>query len=399
LRILIVTPSIPYPPNWGFGIRVYQIVRELSRHHTVSLVCYASDGDDTKIEAMAQICHSVHVVPNPLPNERAKRLAQLRSMARRSSFQTSSLNTDAMRDLLHQLLTGEQYDLVQFESSQLASLPIIGSTPWIVDEHNLEYELLRRMYETERSPLRKLYNWVEYRKFRREERSSWLRADACVVTSERERAVVASHATDTPVHLSPNGVDIDYFVADDGDVDANRIVFTGLMSYRPNIDAVTYFVQRILPLVLETKPEVVFEIVGQGPPAEVTTLEGRNVRVVGAVPDTRPYVRRAAVFVVPLRMGSGTRLKILEGLAMGKGLVTTSLGCEGIDVIDGEHVLITDGEAEFARATVTLIDDVHLAARLGRNGRALVEQTYSWSSIVTHLEVFHQQIVDSRRQG
>jgi glycosyltransferase involved in cell wall biosynthesis len=98
-------------------------------------------------------------------------------------------------------------------------------------------------------------------------------------------------------------------------------------------------------------------------------------------------------------MGSGTRLKILEGLAMGKGLVTTSLGCEGIDVIDGEHVLITDGEAEFARATVTLIDDVHLAARLGRNGRALVEQTYSWSSIVTHLEVFHQQIVDSRRQG
>ena len=229
-----------------------------------------------------------------------------------------------MSDLVNGLLARERYDLVQFEASQLASFPLASSTPWIVDEHNLEYELLRRMYKTEHSPLRKLYNWTEYRKFLREERSSWSRAEACVVTSERERAVVASQATDTPVHVVPNGVDIDHFIPDDDDVDPNRIVFTGLMSYRPNIDAVTFFVQRILPLIVAEKPDVVFDIVGQGPPPEVRRLEGRSVRVVGEVPDTRPYVRRAGAFVVPLRMGSGTRLKILEGLAMGKGLVTTA---------------------------------------------------------------------------
>jgi glycosyltransferase involved in cell wall biosynthesis len=301
-----------------------------------------------------------------------------------------------MSDLVNELLARERFDLVQFESSQLASFRLVSNAPWIIDEHNLEYELLRRMYETERSPLRKLFNWTEYRKFRREERSSWSGADACVVTSERERAVIVSQAAHTPVHVSPNGVDLDYFAPADDEVDPNRLVFTGLMSYRPNIDAVTFFVQRILPLILAEKPDVVFEIVGQGPPPEVRRLEGLSVRVVGAVPDTRPYVRRAAAFVVPLRMGSGTRLKILEGLAMEKGLVTTSLGCEGIDVTDGEHLLVADSDSEFARATLTLIDDVELASRLGRTGRAMVEHSYSWSSIVAELEQF-QQLVVSRR--
>lgn len=393
MRILIVTPSIPYPPNWGFGIRVYQFVRELSRTHTVSVLCYAHPGEDDKVAALAELCHSVHVVPTPLPSERAKRQAQLVSLFRRSSFQTSSLRTEAMRRAAAELLTGERFDLVQFESSQMSSLPLADEVACILDEHNVEYELLQRMYQTERSPLRKLYNWSEYRKFRREETNSWRRADACVVTSDRERAILAEHAPDKLIHVAPNGVDIEYFTGSDHDVDPGSIVFTGLMNYRPNIDAVTFFVRQVLPLILEKKPRANFTIVGLGAPEEVTRLAGPNVHVVGEVPDVRPFVSRAAVFAVPLRMGSGTRLKILEGLAMKKGVVSTTLGCEGIAVRDGEHLLIADGAPAFADAVVRLMDDALLAGRLGSQGRTLVEQNYSWVSIVRDLEHLHGRVL------
>ncbi len=172
-------------------------------------------------------------------------------------------------------------------------------------------------------------------------------------------------------------------------MDPNSLVFTGLMSYRPNIDAVSYFVRHILPLIVAQRPTVRFTIVGQGAPAEITRLEGPNVHVAGKVPDVRPFVNRAAAFVVPLRMGSGTRLKILEGMAMGKAVVSTTLGCEGIDVRHGEHLVIADGAPAFAEAVLSLMADANRAAGLGRDGRALVEQSYSWVSIVAELERFH----------
>ena len=397
LRILIVTPSIPYPPNWGFGIRVFQIVRQLSQRHSVSVLCYADEGDDDKVAALAEVCHSVHTVTSPLPDSRSKRTAQLLSLLRRSSFQTASVRTSAMQLRATELVSSEKFDLVQFESSQMSWLELPSGLPSIVDEHNIEYELLQRMYQTERSPFRKLYNWGEFRKFRREERASWHRADGCAVTSDREGAILAGFEPHQLIHVAPNGVDITYFTGDDKAVDDNSIVFTGLLSYRPNIDAVTFFTKQVLPLIVRRRPNVVFSIVGLGAPSEVTRLAGPNVRFVGEVPDVRPAVRSAGAFVVPLQMGSGTRLKILEGLSMGKGMVSTTLGCEGIAVRDGQHLLVADDPVAFAEAVLSLLDDRQLAARLGREGRALVEQSYSWLSIVDGLERFHERVLDARR--
>ncbi len=397
LRILIVTPSIPYPPNWGFGIRVYQIVRELSRRHTVSVICYSRPGEEDKIEALEQVCHSVHTVQNPLADRRAKRLAQLTAMVSRTSFQTASLRTAEMQTLLTSIVAGEHFDLVQFESSQMCSLQLPRSVPWIVDEHNLEFELLQRMGRTESSPIRKLFNWVEHRKFKREEMSSWERADACIVTSDREARIVAAHVPQQSIHVAPNGVDIEFFApAEDPaeSVDPDEMVFTGLLSYRPNADAVTYFVKQVLPLIVARCPRARFTVVGLDAPLEVTRLAGPNVDIVGAVPDVRPYVRRAALFVVPLRMGSGTRLKILEGLAAAKGVVSTTVGCEGIDVVAGEHLLVADTAADLADAIVSLQTDTTRAAELGKAGRRLVEDRYSWVSIVDELEGFHQTVVE-----
>ena len=267
-----------------------------------------------------------------------------------------------------------------------------------MDEHNLEYELLQRMIYTERSPLRKLYNFSEYVKFKREEQRCWQRADACILTSEREQTILKAHLSGKPTHVAPNGVDIEFFQPSSSLPDPNSLVFTGLISYRPNTDAVIFFVKEVLPLIVQQRPKTVFSIVGMGAPDEVTRLAGPNVRVTGKVDDVRPYIQEASVFVVPLRMGSGTRLKVLEGLAMGKAMVSTRLGCEGIRVQDGKHLLMADEPATFAQATLNLMEDREKALHLGTAGRALVEQEYSWASIVQTMEDFHRQVLKSKRQ-
>ena len=375
---------------------MYQVVRELSRRHTVSVLCYASTRDEEKVAALAEVCHSVHTVAAPLPDSRSKRTAQMLSLFRRSSFQTASVRTTEMQHKATELLVGEHFDLVQFESSQMSWLELPDGVRSIVDEHNIEYELLQRMYQTERSPLRKLYNWSEFRKFRREEQASWRRADGCAVTSDREGEFLALTEPDKLIHVAPNGVDVAYFSAGSDQIDENSVVFTGLLNYRPNIDAVTFFTKQVLPLIVRRRPNVVFSIVGLGAPSEVTRLAGPNVRFIGEVPDVRPYVLGAGVFVVPLRMGSGTRLKILEGLAMEKGMVSTTLGCEGIAVRDGHHLLVADTPIAFADAVLSLLDDRQRAARLGKEGRSLVEQSYSWLSIVEGLEQFYERVLEQR---
>lgn len=395
MRILIVTPSVPYPPNWGFGIRVFQMIRQLSREHQVSVLCYAVDGDADKVRALAAECHSVHIVAPPARTVQAKRRKQLTSMVSRRSFQVASLTSRELQSAFDDLLRAERFDVVQFESSQMCSLNVPVDVPWIVDEHNVEYELLQRMYQTERSPLRKLYNWAEFRKFRREEQASWRHASACAVTSDRERDIVAAHVPGQRVHVAPNGVDTEFYTPSPEAADPDGIVFTGLLSYRPNADAVVYFSKHVMPLIVAERPSAMFNVVGMGVTPEISRCAGPNVRIVGAVPDVRPHVHAASVFVAPLRMGSGTRLKILEAMSMGKAIVTTTVGCEGIDAVDGKHLRIADTPADMAREVVALLSDPAAAEQLGRHGRELVERQYDWPSIVHDLAAFHRQVVDA----
>jgi len=166
------------------------------------------------------------------------------------------------------------------------------------------------------------------------------------------------------------------------------------MKYRPNVDAALYFVRQVLPQILAVRPALVFYIVGGEPPAEVRELAGPHVVVTGTVADVRPYVRNAAVFVVPLRMGGGTRLKVLEGLSMRKAMVSTTLGCEGIDVEDRRHLLIADTPAAFASAVLRLLQEPALGEALAEAGRDLVDRRYRWERVVGELEAFYDELLD-----
>jgi sugar transferase (PEP-CTERM/EpsH1 system associated) len=395
-KVLILTPSLPYPPIWGFGIRVYQFLRLLARNHRVHLLTFAGPNDAERIAHLETVCEAVHTVPGVPDMESNKRRGQVASLLSPVSFQRRNLTSSAMQHKLDEICAQHNYDVVQVESSQLAGYRFDPRAAVVLDEHNIEYELLYRMYASDRSPVRRAYNWLEYRKFRSEEIRSWKEATGCVMTSAREREMVREVSGKKAVTVVPNAVDVHNFVPSDAPVDSDSVVMTGLMRYRPNSDAALFFLREVMPLILTRRPNLVFYVVGAGPPEELKRLAGSNVVVTDTVLDVRPYVHKAAVFVVPLRMGSGTRLKVLEGLAMAKPMVSTSLGCEGIDVRHGEHLLVADEPAHFADAVLKLMSEPELGARLGRTGRELVLQQYSWETVVEELERFYDELLSDR---
>jgi polysaccharide biosynthesis protein PslH len=389
LRILMLAGALPYPPDWGAGIRNYEIVRFLAARHAVTLMAYATGDEVDKVQAFGELGAAVVTVELPAAARRLKRRAQLTSMFSARSYQLASMYSRAMQSEITRALTTGGFDLVLVEQSQMGQFDFGSGPARVLDEHDIGYELLRQYFQTERGLLRKMYNVVEFAKFWRQEQTIWQRFHGCILHSERERAIVGRRAPLTRTAVVPSGVSLERFKPDPATVtDPASLVFTGTMNFRPNIDAMTYFVRQILPRICAQRPEVVLAIVGARPPAEVARLAGPNVILTGRVPDVRPYLKKAAVVVVPVRIGSGTRMKVVEALAMGKAMVSTTLGSEGHVARPGEHYLVGDTPQAFAEQVLRLLADASLARALGQRGRQLIEEEYSWSSLLGRFEGF-----------
>ncbi len=378
-------------------MRNYQLLRHLAQRHDVTLVTYASPHPGA-LEALEALCERVIVEEHPIgPEQSTKRFRQLGSLISPRSYHSTWLLSSWLQKTLDRLIAADRFDIVQIESSMMCGFDVSNSRAVLaLDEHNIEYEGLLRSCRTEGSVLRKLYYFGEYLKCRREEIAFWHEADGCTLTSAREEAILRDRIPTKPTAVVPNGVDAEYFRPTGATSDPNEIVFTGLMSYRPNVDAVTFFVRTIFPRIRHLNPIARFTVVGAEPPPDVTRLAGPDVQVTGAVSDVRPYLERAGVVVVPIRMGSGTRLKVAEGLAMAKAIVSTSVGAEGIDVRHGEHLLIADDPLLFADQVVRLSRERQLATELGTAGRAFAQARLSWKASAARLEAFHDELLDAR---
>lgn len=397
MQILIVSKCVPYPPSFGGAARVYHLARVLARDHGVSLLCYGSAAEREHVATLAARSIEVQTVPPP-PGARWRRLYQARSLVGRP-FHYYNFYSGAMTRALHATLARRRFDVVQIEFSEMAYHPVPPGPIRILDEHNVEFLLLDRVWRQERKPLRRLYGRVHARKFRPDELAACRRMNAVLTTSDKDRSVLRAEGIDVPMHVIPNGVDVEFFTPDQAPVQRPRLLFTGAINYVPNTDAVIHFCRDILPAVRTAVPEVSFAIVGRDPPGRVRRLTGPSVVVTGTVPDVRPWMREATVFVVPLRSGSGTRLKILEALASGCAVVSTSIGCEGLDVTHGEDILIADTPAEFAQAVVRSLRDPELRARLGARGRTLVERQYRWDAIGGTLSALYTELLEARAKA
>ncbi len=373
-------------------MRVYQLARQLSARHHVTLLTYAGGNATGEDRRHASWFEAAEVVPKPRAH-RFKRRAQLASVLTPRSYHLGNLRSGEMRRAIGRLLHGRSFDLVQVESSQMAAMIPESDAPVVLDEHNVEFMLLARIARTEPGLARRWFGRLEAIKARREEVAAWSRADGVVFTSASDLSVMHRIDPGKRARVVANGVDVDHFTPSAEPVDPSVIVFTGSINYRPNTDAVDYFNRQVFPSVRRLRPSARFIVVGQGAPSWLLQNAPAGVEFTGQVEDVRPYLARASVVVAPLRSGSGTRLKILEALAMAKPVVTTAIGCEGLAVGDGEHVCVADEPELFAERIVGLMSDGEFAAELGNRGRELVVRDYSWGVAGRRLEQFHTQLI------
>lgn len=392
LRVLVVSPYFPFPPTSGVTMRIYQLTREIAERHDVTLVSYATDDDAAGVSELSQRL-AVRAVHRSEEKGIARRAGQIRSLFSLEPFASQEMHTKEMQAAIDEECARTDFDLIHVESCRMCSFRFPDGVPVVVDEHNVEYELFRRLARGERSLLRRAFNGLEYLRVRRLEERSWREAQGCVVTSAREEPSVQAAAPATATAVVANGVDLEHFVPWAGDVEPHSVVFNGTLDYRPNVDAVDHLVEEIWPLVLAQCPSARLTIVGSAPEAEIQRLQRLSVEVVGRVPDIRSYLGRAQVIVVPVRMGGGTRLKVVEALSMAKPMVSTSLGCEGLAVRDREHLLIADDAKTFAAGILALFADPALGERLGLAGRTLVEEDYSWQLCGDQLDALYHRIL------
>jgi glycosyltransferase involved in cell wall biosynthesis len=295
-----------------------------------------------------------------------------------------------------------RFDVVNLEFPYLAHFRFDRAgraPPIVVDAHDIAYEIVRQFAQRDGGAGRSLYASINWRKLKKEELGAFRRASAVCVCSLADQNRIKGDAPSVRTVVIPNGADVEQYKPrpDDPAPDGRTVVFFGLLATLPNIDGATWFVNEVWPHVVREKPDARCKIIGKGATKAVLDLARPGVEITGFVEDLRPHLASAAALVVPLRLGSGTRLKIVEGMAMGKAIVSTTLGAEGIDAVPGRDILVADDPAAFAGAVVRLLRDPALGASLGASGRALAVERYAWSAAAADLEKLFRELVREQK--
>jgi sugar transferase (PEP-CTERM/EpsH1 system associated) len=380
MNVLVVAAALPRP-TWGAGMRNYHLLRALASRHTVSLLALVGErerelGPATHLQSLTSTVRQV-----TLPPSGSKRLNQLRALATGRSYYLALYTLPAAQVALDEELHSRHYDAVLFESLLVAGYHVPQTVRVILDEHNIEHELVRRTYQATGGMARRSFSWIEYQRVKPMELAWCRRADLVLVTSERECDTLRALLPEKSIQVVPNGVDIQSFIAPSattGEV-PGRIIFTAAFDYYPNVQGALYFAQKCWPLIRQACPAATWHLVGRNPPPEIRHLANDpGVTVTGSVPAIQPHLASAQVAVAPLLTGGGTRLKILEALAMRRAVVSTTLGCEGLACVPDKHLVVADEPDQFAEAVLGLFKDSTRRANLGQAGRDLVEECYSW---------------------
>src|SRR5262245_14054069 len=398
MRILWVKMGGLWPANTGGRVRSLQIISALSRRHRVTLVTTHGSADDPGgLPHELPDCYRIHSLPFAVAKTGEARfpLTVARSWFSSDPVDLWKWRVTGVRDLVHGLTEDNTADIcISDFLFAAANVPFKGRVPVVLFEHHVEYMIWQRLSELESNPLRRALFELEWRKLRRRERAICQHADLTIAVSTADRDRLAALAPGAHVTSIPTGVDTGYFSPATTPEIPGRLVFTGSMDWQPNEDAVTYFADAILPRIRHAVPNVSFAIVGRSPNARVKAVAERaGLLVTGTVDDVRPYIAEASVYVVPLRAGGGTRLKIFEALAMQKPVVSTTVGAEGLALTSGQEFVAADDPDTFAREVIALLGDPARRQTLGRAGRALVDTHYSWPHVAHAFEMACEEVV------
>jgi len=396
MKLLWVKAGGLLPPDMGGKIRSYQILRQLARRHEVTLFTfYATHPDDQHLQGNS-IFNKLVAVPLPLPQRRSlgEYVRAARVMATGRPVTVDKFIYPEVRRRYAELLAASPFDAIVCDF--IVPAPLMRwktPPPTILFTHNVEAQIWERHAKIASNPAMKAVCALEARALARTERRYVELADHVLTVSENDRGFFLRYVSPERITMIPTGVDTEYFMPATDAQQPGTTIFTGSMDWMPNEDAVAYYAEKILPLIRREIREVEFWAVGRRPTRRTQALASETITVTGAVDDIRPYLAKAAVCVVPLRSGSGTRIKIFEAMAMGKAVVSTTLGAEGLPVRHGENIILADEPADFAHCVIELLRDPDRRAQLGDAARRLVEESYGWPAVGAQFDSIIRSVV------
>lgn len=398
MRVLVLTPQFPWPLTGGGHVRNYNLLRETARHHEVTLLSFLyPETTPEHMDEMRKHCAHVEGIRIPLGPVPLVRCV-LRSAFSPQPMITSKYDVPAMHETLRRLVRERSVDLIHAHFLHVGQYSASkGPAAFVYDAHNLDHRLWERYVRHTANPVKSMLGRREMRKLEWIQRRIAGEAEKIVVLSPEDEAEYRRLAPEADVTVVPNGADLDYYAPRPVEPEPASVIYTGRMNWAPNVDAAAYFAREIFPLIREREKRARYFIVGYEPPAAVRELAGESITVTGTVPDVRDYLARAMVFVAPIRVGAGTKHKILHALAMEKPIVATPTAAEGMGLVHGETALIADTPRSFADAVLRLFHDEALREKLTQNGRRFVEQHHDWSAIYPRLETVFQEAERKRR--
>jgi len=395
LRILQIAPRIPWPPNDGGAIGVYNITRSLARRgHRIDFATFGAGKE--QFGELAVYCNPV-VVKHDTTTRTGTLLANLFSSL---PYTISKYQTDAMSARLRALCREEEYDVVHVDHIHMAPYGAMVKRefglPYVLREHNFETTIYKRFGEQQKNPLVRGYMRMQTARLRRFEGEQLDEVDVCAAITEQDAERIRE-ASPCAMDIIPAGVDLDRHVVLDRALEGeDRLCILGSQAWEPNQDAARWFLDSIWPRIREARPDVQLTIAGSDPPAWLTARQDEQVRVPGFVDDLSALLTETTVLCVPLRIGGGMRVKLLEYFAAGKAVVSTRVGAEGNFARHDEHILHADDPEDFARAVISLLEDNARRRALGDAGRRLAEERYSWDAIAAQFEKAYHDAIAAR---
>jgi glycosyltransferase involved in cell wall biosynthesis len=383
MNVLIIDEEVPWPLDTGKRLRTYNLVQRLQREHSITYLCYGT------LDAVLPDCPNVTLVtlPSPILEQQGIRFywSLLCNLLSPNPYIVDRHYSQPLADKVATLVAQGSFDLLHCEWTPYTEniRHLFGRIPTVLSAHNVEAQIWERYYQTETNPLKKAYIYLQWKKLARYEAQAAQRYTSISTVSEPDRDIFIRTYHCPQTEVVPNGVDEQYFAPVEGNVQPGSMVFTGSMDWRPNQDGVKYFIEEVFPLIRHHIPGATFTVVGRKPPQWLIDLAGvtDGITVTGTVDDVRPYIARSALYVVPLRVGGGSRLKILEAFAMEKIVLSTSVGAEGLAVEEGKTILLRDTPQALAETACRVLSDQAGYNHLGISGRELIMQQYTWDAI------------------
>ena len=395
MNILWLNAGLLLPLDKGGKLRTWHLMRQLARRHDISYLSFADPTETaTDLEGMREVASDVVTVPRTDPSKGTSRfyVDASRYLLDPVPYAVAKYRASEYRAAIERLTRQRRFDAVVCDFlPPVVNMPETFDAPTILFTHNVESEIWRRHVENAKNPLMRLLLREQWRRMLRFERTALERFDLVLCVSDADRQTLGRLYPDAlkgPAHIIKTGVDTEYFApAVLPAAGRTHLVFTGSMDWLPNEDGMLYFVREILPRIRQAEPEATLSIIGRSPtPAVKRLAETAGIEVTGRVDDVRPHIAAGSVYIVPLRIGGGTRLKIFEAMAMGKAVVSTTVGAEGLPVTPGRDILIADEPVRFAQTVVHLMRDAELRRRIETSARRLVVDRYDWSAVAGDFE-------------